>query len=513
MSIVSNEEKVFGFNYILSIYQSKFTDSIYFGTDRNGYFVLSSSDISHHQKIKKDTTEEKIGSVYSFCEDNGGRLWFTSTNFGLCSVQNLKTETFGKLRNKEDEYTSIIKASDGNLLGIRTKTVDLIGQERKHIMYFDKEIKIHGEQPIINTVQDYGNKIFFLHDNVIYTFTPAIEFAKIHPNVILDQIEVNFAEVPIEKLNFKQNQNNFKFYYTGCWMSDPNKITYSFMLEGQDEGWNYTKERTARYSNLEPGDYTFKVKATENGVWDDEPETTYSFKVERSWYNTWLFRVLMVAIPLLLAFWYYRNKRNQESLKTELSKLMIETQFINLKSQLNPHFLFNSFNTLIGLIEINPQKGISFTEKLTDFYRTILDFGKSDLIELSKETHLAKLYSDILKERYMDNLRIEISQQMPNDIWIPPLTLQMLIENAVKHNTISSQKKLHISISILGEEIVVSNNINPKSNKERDSGIGQKNIIERYKMFTDTSIKIEELEGFYRVYLPFIIDKNKTNNI
>ncbi|MCF6356465.1 MAG: histidine kinase [Draconibacterium sp.] len=155
---------------------------------------------------------------------------------------------------------------------------------------------------------------------------------------------------------------------------------------------------------------------------------------------------------------------------------------ISLQTQLNPHFLFNSFNTLIGLIEVNPEKGITFTEKLTDFYRNILEVGKNDLILLKEEILLLDTYIHLIRERFGEQLNIVININDIESYKIPPLTLQLLIENAVTHNTVSSKKPLHIEIKQNDKIITVTNEIMPKLGNTRGTGIGLENIKKRHTL-------------------------------
>ncbi|MEM9547045.1 MAG: histidine kinase, partial [Bacteroidota bacterium] len=158
-----------------------------------------------------------------------------------------------------------------------------------------------------------------------------------------------------------------------------------------------------------------------------------------------------------------------------------------------------SFNTLIGLIEENPAKGITFTEKLTDFYRTILEVGKNDLIPLAEEVRLLKTYIHLIKERFGEQVRIDLDIPNTTNYTLPPLTLQLLIENAVKHNVASTKNPLYISAIQTGDAIVISNEKKPKYGESKSTGIGLENIKKRHTLNNLKPPLIEQSDNHFLV--------------
>ena len=202
-----------------------------------------------------------------------------------------------------------------------------------------------------------------------------------------------------------------------------------------------------------------------------------------------------------------RDQREKE-LKSLFQQKQIETKLINLKAQLNPHFLFNSFNTLSGLIEIDPDRGISYIENITDFYRYILDLGDKILIPLSKEMELVTLYEQLLKERFGDGFAVSVSLTN-NAVLIPPMTIQMLIENAIKHNQLSKKRPLNVSINQNEQYIIITNNKAPKNMTVPGTGLGLRNIQDRYRLLGFDDVIIKDSKTTFSVYLP---NYKKINN-
>ncbi|MBK8633030.1 MAG: histidine kinase [Saprospiraceae bacterium] len=181
----------------------------------------------------------------------------------------------------------------------------------------------------------------------------------------------------------------------------------------------------------------------------------------------------------------------------------------NLKSQLNPHFLFNSFNTLDGLIEEdNKDRSLSFVENLTAFYRLVLEHGKSKLVSFDDELKLVSLYVNLLNERFEDSIVLEV-QDTCADCKIPPLVLQILAENAVKHNEFNGQNILTIKIYRSENWICVSNNRRPKQYPVASSKSGLENIMQRYRLISNQEIVIEPSDLEFIVKLPIIYKESE----
>ncbi|ELR72307.1 hypothetical protein C900_01589 [Fulvivirga imtechensis AK7] len=186
----------------------------------------------------------------------------------------------------------------------------------------------------------------------------------------------------------------------------------------------------------------------------------------------------------------------------------LAVQFEALKSQLSPHYLFNSLNTISSLIFKDPNMAEDFIRRLAQTYQYILDNNEKQYITLREEVEFVKSYNYLLKVRFENNLHIEINLP-PNvlDTKMPPLTLQMLVENAVKHNVISKEQPLHIYISAIDNTDIKVTNTKTKAPAHVTSfHIGLDNIKKRYSFFTNKAIKVENSNKF-TVRLPVIRDE------
>lgn len=182
-----------------------------------------------------------------------------------------------------------------------------------------------------------------------------------------------------------------------------------------------------------------------------------------------------------------------------------EYRFELLRSQLNPHFLFNSLNTLSSLVYKNQENASLFIRKLADVYRYILDQRDKEIVSLETEINFAESYIMLMQLRFEKNLQVNMgAMEAPDKYHITPLTLQLLIENAIKHNIVSKSKPLQIDIFTAGEYLVVKNNIQPKTYKEVSHQMGLKNINSRYAFLTDKKIEIENDEINFIVKIPLL---------
>ncbi|MEQ8713033.1 MAG: histidine kinase [Cyclobacteriaceae bacterium] len=195
---------------------------------------------------------------------------------------------------------------------------------------------------------------------------------------------------------------------------------------------------------------------------------------------------------------------NAEKLKQE----NIASKYESLKNQVNPHFLFNSLNVLSGLVYEDQDKAVSFIRKMSDVYRYVLVHKEQELIPLAEELKFMDNYTYLQRIRFDDNLIVNIDKAENVKGWVPPLAIQLLVENAIKHNTVSKAHPLTVNVIISKDQIVVSNIIREKLSKD-STGIGLDNLKERYRYLSDHPVKIENDGHTFKVILPLLTIKEK----
>ena len=189
----------------------------------------------------------------------------------------------------------------------------------------------------------------------------------------------------------------------------------------------------------------------------------------------------------------------EEAIRRKTSELEFEI----LKSQVNPHFLFNSFNSVISLIEDDKNKAIEFTEKLSDYFRNILKYRDDQLIPIEDEMTMLLNYLELLKLRHPNQIAFEKGNIQANAL-IAPMTLQLLMENAIKHNEISVMHPLKISLYCHEDFLIFRNSIFRKRTSVDSTGFGLESIRLRYKLLTDNEIRIERMNDYFRVEIPLL---------
>ncbi|HQZ25436.1 MAG TPA: histidine kinase [Flavobacterium sp.] len=210
---------------------------------------------------------------------------------------------------------------------------------------------------------------------------------------------------------------------------------------------------------------------------------------------------------LLIVHFIYLYKGYQEN-KVKEQKIIAGTanaKFESLKNQIDPHFLFNSLNVLSSLIEENPENAQRFTTSLSKIYRYVLEQKDKELVSIEEELAFAKTYMNLLKMRFENSLFYELPTTNINpEAKVVPLSLQLLLENTVKHNVVSEQRPLHIRIFMEGDYLAIQNDYQKKEILQERKGVGLQNIINRYGIITNRKVLIEQNEKTFTVKIPVL---------
>jgi two-component system, LytTR family, sensor kinase len=217
--------------------------------------------------------------------------------------------------------------------------------------------------------------------------------------------------------------------------------------------------------------------------------------------------LLMAALVMTLyeAISFYVKLQKTVAEKEQLQRQNVESQLEGLRNQVNPHFLFNSLNTLTWLIPENSDKAVRFVQQLSKVYRYVLESRDAKIVSMREELEFLKSYTYLLYERFGNNLEVRITD-IPDSTHccIVPLSLQMLFENAIKHNIISQEKKLVIEVFTEQNKLVIRNNIQRKNQVMDSTGVGLENIQNRYLLLTGKTVEIVISQQYFTVILPMI---------
>ncbi len=213
--------------------------------------------------------------------------------------------------------------------------------------------------------------------------------------------------------------------------------------------------------------------------------------------------ICALVITLYEAISFYIKLEQTVAEKAQLERQNVESQLEGLRNQVNPHFLFNSLNTLAYLIPEDADRAVRFLQQLSNVYRYVLESRESKIIPLSKELEFLDAYVFLLKERFGANLCIAIKGlEDKTNCSIVPLSFQMLFENAIKHNVISVEKPLTIEVFAENGHLIVRNNLQKKNQVMDSTGVGLSNIRDRYRMLTNKEVEVIQSQQYFTVALP-----------
>ncbi|NND78885.1 MAG: Pr2TM family membrane protein [Maribacter sp.] len=240
---------------------------------------------------------------------------------------------------------------------------------------------------------------------------------------------------------------------------------------------------------------------------DKIPLVTFLNNEKPGYYQSSL--IIAICISLIFyAVWYYKYRQETKVKEQKIIAGTASAKFDALKNQLDPHFLFNSLNVLTSLIEEDPHQAQKFTTSLSKVYRYVLEQKNKDLVSIEEEFQFAKTYVKLLKMRFEDSIHLEIPEHSKNpEAKIIPLSLQLLLENAVKHNVVTSSKPLHIKVYEENGMLVVNNNLQEKQVLKKSSGVGLQNIRQRYGILTDRQVAVVKSDSDFKVMLPLLTKK------
>jgi ligand-binding sensor domain-containing protein len=503
-----NDIENIGNNYIYNVYKDS-RGRIWFGTDGKGITVLENGNLTTYNK----TNGLKDDHIYSFTEDANGNIWFNTEGAGIYCFNGKTFKNYAAADGISDLKITAIKTGPlGNIILVNKKGLDILNTKTGAISYINNKQGIAEVNTDMGAVtQDTAGNIVLCTQKGIVVYTPA-DNTIYQPKTIIENVQLFLTDVDKDvKGIYKYDQNSFQFNFTGLYYSTPDEVHYQYKLEGLDSAWIQTRDRNVTFPKLQPGTYKFKVRSSLNENFDNADEAIYEFVIEKPIWKRFWFIALSLLVILALLYWYMKKREEQVKKVQQLQQEKIQFEFEVLRNQVNPHFLFNSFNTLISYIEEEPGMAVDYVEKLSSFFRNIVNYREHDVITLDEEISILKTYFYLQQKRYGSNLtlNISISEEQKKLIFIPPLTLQLLIENAIKHNAVSKETPLEITVYLEDKDrLVIKNNINPKISREPGTGTGLQNITKRYNLLSKDSVSINNDGVNFTVILPVL---NKTD--
>lgn len=482
-------------------------NEIWIATDGEGLISYASGVQKKYVQsvVNTDTFSlERIVSAVYFEPSNIG--WVNSQKNGLFEIREaafLPKTVKGVHFSGEENISALLVDAAENLLVVYPGGVDIGVNKGAYWVSFGHSAGFKKGGSALNAYSPGKDDVIWLIvGEQLVKYQSNYTFAN-QPFTQLTNITASGVPIGKTQADLAHDLNHLVFEYDGNWLSDPEEVRFRYRLLGQDLDWVYSTDNRATYSNLPPGKYTFELQSSLYGQFETSEIIAHHFRIWPAWWKSW-WAILLYMFIAGFAF-VYINKR-QQLRRTKIAQLendKIVNELTALKAQVNPHFLFNSFSTLIATIEQSQESGIAYTEQLAAFFRRVLGLSTAETIPVSDEIELVENYFFLLQKRFGAKLELVIDVKEQSGT-LPPMCLQILVENAIKHNTVSNSQPLLIRIHRTEDYIEVSNPIQPKINKESSSGFGLSSIKRRYEILGVNGIQINQSENDFNVRLKIL---------
>jgi ligand-binding sensor domain-containing protein len=479
-------------------------DSLWIGTTKGLYLQTAGA-----------TKKYDLGNLFNAntiyaLENTSKGLVVGSNAYGLGILKNGKFKTISKEDGLLSNYIKSIFIDAKNNIWLSTN----LGLNRLELDSNNNLVHLK-----TYTISDglYSNDVraCYVHKNKVYLATSnglnIIDISNEKKSISLPRIhitEVLLNNNIIEKTNnqiFDFQSNNIQFNFSGISFKSLGNITFKYRLLGLEPDWIVTKNNTVRYSSLPPNNYTFEVTAISKNNLESSNPSLFMFTIKPPFYKTWWFIMIAAGtIILFIVYLFYRRNlkiKQDEKIKENISNLRYKA----LNAQMNPHFINNllvNIENLVNKGELEEVKGS--LSKFAELVNLILQSTKSNLINLTDEIEMAKLYLELQKLRFHKNTTYtinteSISEEELENILVPPMILQPIIENAFKHGFKNGDKtnSICVDFKIENEEFLIceilDNGVgiqkNEKSTTSNSSGISFSNINERLQLINESKSK------------------------
>jgi ligand-binding sensor domain-containing protein len=437
-------------------------------------------------------------TVQGFATDSLGRIWACIPGKGLLRITEEEDEISFKLfhtaHGLNDPNVSRTAIDSNHNFWIINEGLLFFNPYTEQFNAFDKRNGLH-------ELKSFDDRIFIdWQDNIYLTGSGAYESQNVSAlnvskniiNLIIEDIEVNGERIiqlgPAKKntsILLRPFERNIRLRFTAICFQDADRIQFEYQLMGYDEQKSITTAPgMANYTNLPPGKYKFVLRAAHRGLWF-ENETGVEFTIKPFFYQTAWFYIAAFLFGLLIIFGIFRFRvsriRKQEKIKSDFEKKIAEVEMQSLRAQMNPHFIFNSLNSINTFILKNKTEAASdYLNKFARLIRAVLNNAKQKLVSLEDELNALNIYLELEQLRFSNKFDFSITTDKfldTNRVYVPPMLLQPYVENAVWHGLLhmETRGKIEVSAHKNGQHILF---------KIQDNGVGRKKAAEYKSSFT-----------------------------
>jgi ligand-binding sensor domain-containing protein len=447
---------------------------------------------------------ETSESIIDITQDRDGNIWFLNSeneiiiwNDDFISRQKLPVQRgFAHILAIEADL-------NGKVTALTQEGIFSVNSNKNELIFYPSKNGINSNY--LDIITNDKNYQWLALENALVRFEIENTANRTQPIPIIDHVFVALQPVDTLIHQFPYHENHFSFQISALWFKQLEDLNFRYRLLGLDTTWVQTNDAEIVFPKLSPGDYRFELQASVNDQWNNCKTTSYYFQINKPIWQQWWFIVISILLVVSIVGYTITYRIKIRESKLALRQEQTQVQLDTLRNQINPHFLFNSFNALINAIHHDKEVAIDYVEKLSDYYRQILENQNKQVILLGEELDLVNNYLFLQKQRFADNLSASI--HLDDEVLktcIPPMTLQLLVENAIKHNSISKSCPLKIEIFNQRDLLFVKNTISPKIHPEKSTGVGLQNIKSRYSLLFSKHIEISKSNTHFEVILPII---------
>ena len=420
-----------------------FEDSCLYAATSNGFYVLF-----FNGKTQKIIYNNEDVFPNSLCYDKSS-VYAITKKHGIFVLKN------GKI------IKTIKPLLDGKIEFLKKSVIfnnTIISKSQKGLIQFDMDgnllSSLHSVFGIISKrIIDFTisrNKLWVSHTNGVQFFDMNSANAKtLTPLIKFNTILLNDKSIDIHKTgNFNSGQRKINFVFSSPSLKNRETIRYYYKLIGNDTAWSINKYESNQvsYNALAPGNYTFTVKAENQGVYSKP--ISFVFSIAHPFYELWWFITLVIVFFLGIVFLIYRWQLNIQRKKSQQINELNASKLTAIQSQMNPHFIFNSLNSIQDLIlKGDVEHSYSYITTFSNLVRRTLSYSEKDFIDFDQELKLLELYLSLEKLRFKKDLDFEININNVEDIMLPPLLIQPFIENSLLHGLLHKEGRKVLKIT------------------------------------------------------------------
>lgn len=474
--------------------------------------------------IREKTSDDVLmqGNISSHTEDQNGNFWLSSNTQGLFR--------YDPRRKRSTQWTESEGLAYDHCWAVQPDRLGnvWVGAYNKFSVFSVRKNEfINFTLPYNEANLEYINRHLLLRNGHVLASLKGylVEFlpeklvdqsAALPEKILISQVSAGDSiwlnHRGLSQVNLKTDVSGFTVHFGILTSTRQRPFQYLYQLEGYESDWQQAREASyAVYTKMPGGDYTFRVKA----IMGDGQQTSVSslaIHIDTVFYQTAWFWVLMGLVLFMLVGFFYRYRAGQtralhelQVQATRLERDKTTIQYQNLINHLNPHFLFNSLTSLNSLILTRPKEASVFLRKLSIIYRYILQNKDKELVSLQDELTFTQHYIDLQTTRFGDGLQIGIN--IPDDqlnAQIVPVTIQNLLENAIKHNSLGDENSLVIRIYTDNNTLYISNNLQKKSFVETSNKQGLTTLQSLYHYLSRQEVKILETPTQFTIAIPLL---------